>query len=113
MENGLISDKQLSASSEWDTDHAASKARLHSIAGAGSWASVTADSNQWLQIDVLSLGKKFTRVTRVSTQGRASAANQQWVTKYKLQFSNDAVNFQYYKEQGQTTDKVKEMLNET
>ena len=28
------------------------------------------------------------------------------MTKYKLQYSDDGVNFQYYKEQGQTTDKV-------
>jgi len=45
------------------------------------------------------------KVTRVATQGRYSVYNQ-WVTKYKLQYSDDGVNFQYYKEQGQTTDKV-------
>jgi len=38
-------------------------------------------------------------VTRVATQGR-NAAYSQWVTKYKLQYSDDGVNFQYYQENG-------------
>ena len=39
------------------------------------------------------------KVTRVATQGR-NAAYIQWVTKYKLQYSDDGVNFQYYQENG-------------
>ena len=49
-----------------------------------------------MQID---LGNQHTKVTRVATQGR-NAAYSQWVTKYKLQYSDDGVNFQYYQENG-------------
>ena len=73
MEDGAISDAQISASSQWDANHAAKQGRLH--------------CNQ------------HAKVTRVATQGR-NAAYSQWVTKYKLQYSDDGVNFQYYQENG-------------
>ncbi len=99
MENGTISDGQVSASSQLDVNHSAIQGRLN--CEAGSWTAARNNSSQWLQID---LGSQYTKVTRVATQGRNEAA--QWVTKYKLQYSNDGVNFQYYREQGQTIDKV-------
>ena len=99
MENGAISDEQISASSQLDANHAA-KGRLH--CKAGSWSAGKNDLHQWLQVD---LGSQYTKVTRVATQGRIYPA--QWVTKYKLQYSNDGVNFQYYRDQGQTVAKVK------
>ena len=108
MENGLITDGQVSASSAWHVNHnAASLARLNANLGWGCWSSLTNDANQWLQIDVLELGRKYIKVTRVATQGRDSSDYPQWVKTYKLQYSNDEVNFQYYREQGQNTDKVK------
>ncbi|KAL9968116.1 hypothetical protein ACROYT_G026448 [Oculina patagonica] len=104
MATGVITDGQISASSQWDVNHAAIQGRLHFKAGGGkqgAWSARTNDVNQWLQVD---LGSRYTRVTRVATQGR-NAVNQ-WVTKYKLQYSNDGLHFQYYREQGQS--KVKE-----
>jgi len=110
MESGAISDSQISASSEFNADHAATQGRLHFQARlnpgkTGSWSAHTKDANQWLQVD---LNSKDTKVTRVATQGRNDYEinGGQWVTKYKLQYSDDGVNFQYYKEPGQTTDQV-------
>ena len=57
--------------------------------------------NQWLQVD---LGSENFKITRVATQGRKESA--EWVTSYKLQYSDDGVTFHYYKEQGQASDKV-------
>ena len=59
--------------------------------------------NQWLQID---LANQHTKVTRIATQGRN--AYNQWVTKYKLLFSDNGVNFHYYKEQGNVAIKVRQ-----
>ena len=104
MENGVISDGQISASSQWDANHAAIQGRLHFEAGrgkAGGWSARSNDANQWLQVD---LGCENTAVTKVATQGRNAYG--QWVTKYMLQYSNDGVTFQYYKTQGQTANKV-------
>ena len=103
MENGAISDGQVSASSQWNAIHAAWQGRLNfqeDSRRAGSWSARKNDINQWLQID---LGQ-YTKTTRVATQGRNGRS--QWVTKYKLQYSNDGVHFHYYREHGQSTIKV-------
>ena len=97
MESGAITDRQISASSIWG---AASQGRLHFQTGGGAWIAARGYSNQWLQVD---LGNQRTKVTRVATQGNGYWV--EWVTGYKLQYSNDGVNFQYYKEQN--IDKVK------
>ena len=104
MESRAISDGQISASSQWDANHAAIQGRLHfqlTRSKAGSWSARTNDVNQWLRID---LGNQHTKVTGVATQGRNAV--QQWVTKYQLQYSDDGVNFHYYREQPQSGRKV-------
>ena len=105
MENGAISDGQISAKSEWNSNYAAIQGRLHFKAVStkvGSWSASTKSQNEWFQVD---LGGQYTKVTGVATQGRNDYP--QWVTKYKLEYSNDGVNFQYYREQGKVIDKVK------
>ena len=104
MENGAISNGQITASSQWGANHAAIQGRLHfqgTSTKAGSWSALTNDVNQWLQID---LGNLRTTVTRVATQGRNGYS--QWVTKYKLQYSEDGVNYHYYREYAERVDKV-------
>ena len=104
MASGTITDGQISASSEWDAARTAILARLHlpSSEGKLGWLAAENDTNPWLEID---LGSYYTKVTHVATQGRNGNFSQ-WVKTYKLQFSNNAVNFHYYREQRQTTDKV-------
>ena len=103
MKDGAISDAQITASSQYDSNYAPFHGRLDfTKRKGGSWSASKSDLHQWLQVD---LGTESTKVTRVATQGRNDY--NQWVTKYKLQYSNDGVNFQYYREQGQTVDKVK------
>ena len=104
MESGEITDGQITASSEWSSTHAPSLARLNRVKEgnkAGSWAAKTNDVNQWLQIE---LGSDYTKVTRIVTQGRSDY--DQWIKTFKLQYSEDGVNYQFYREQGQTEDKV-------
>ena len=112
MESGAIADAEITASSQYSGNHAASQGRLNfkeTRAKSGSWAVGTIYGNQWLQVD---MGNQQIRVTRVATQGRNyngqwSVSHSQWVTKYKLQYSSDdGVNFAYYREQGQTVAKA-------
>ena len=94
----------MSASSQWDTNHAASQGRLHFQAASGKGGSWTARRNnvrQWLQID---LGNQQTEVTGVATQGKNG--QNQWVTKYRLQYGEDGENFKFCREQGQNDEKV-------
>ena len=98
MESGAISDEQLSASSTY-YGFRVTEGRLHSSRG---WAAGSSDVNQWFQVDLRS---PYIKVTRVATQGRNN--HFQCVRKYKLQYSDNGVTFQYYKERGQPKIKVK------
>ena len=108
MESRAIIDAQISASSEHDAAHAASHARLNfqdiPRQVAGAWAADASDDNPWLQVD---LGVQYAKVTGVATQGGNSSAFPQWVTKYKLQYGDNEEGFQYYREPGKDTDKVR------
>ena len=99
MESGVISDAQISASSQYTDYTAARKARLNFKKNLG-WTTSTNNLNQWLQVDLGS----YTRVTGVATQGRNGYA--QWVTEYRLQYSDDGVIFKFYKEPHHTSPKV-------
>ena len=99
MEKGVISEGQISASSQLDANHEASQGRLNL---KGSWSAYANDAEQWLQID---LGTDPVTVTGVETQG--SNFQRQWVINYTLKYSADGVNFQLYKQQGQSEQKVR------
>lgn len=51
MESGAISDAQMSASLEYDADHAAIRGRLHVRKYPGSWSALTNDVNQCMAAD--------------------------------------------------------------
>ena len=107
MESGAILDAQITASSQYDDHHGAYQGRLHfqqSGMTQGGWKAVENAGYQWLQVD---LGGQRPRVTRVATQGRNSTDWNEWVTRYKIRYSDDAITFWCYIEQGQATDKVK------
>ena len=105
MESGAIPIEQISASSQWDVNHAVIQSRLNFKAKpgkAGSWSARRNDANQWLQIDT---NNQLTNITGVATQGMNGY--RQWVTRYQLQYSDDGKRFQYYKEEGKPVFKVK------
>ena len=106
MESRAISDAQISASSEWNPNHAAIQGRLNFQAGGGkigAWSAKYNDQNQWLRVD---LGSSK-HVTRLATQGRNSNRFDQWITSYKVEYSSDGSSFHCYHEHG--TDKVCEL----
>ena len=117
MESGEILDEQITASSIWDALHVAHQGRLnfqelYNQSGvfqrSGSWSAGKNDENQWLQVELL---REDSVVTSVATQGRNKHPNwgvsSQWVKNYKLQYSNNGVNFKYYKDERQSATKVR------
>ena len=68
---------------------------------AGGWSAEVKDRNPWLQVDLL---RSDVAVTRVATQGRSDA--DEWVTRYKIQHSDNGVEFHGFTEKGQTMEKV-------
>ena len=98
MQNGLISDSQISASTEWDSNHGPSNSRLYYTPHSnrtGAWSSKINDINQWLQIDF----KRPTAIVGISTQGRAGQ-HTQFVESYIMSYSQDGLSFQAYKPHG-------------
>ena len=107
MESGAITDDQISASSQYNAAHGWVRARLNlqtDNGGNGGWSARKKDANQWIQVDL----RKIMTVKGVATQGRVGASRQ-WVTKYKLKYSDDGQTFSDYKEEGQTDAKVIEI----
>ncbi|XP_066020362.1 retinoschisin-like [Pocillopora verrucosa] len=105
MESGAIFDSQITASSVYNDNLAASNARLHfkgsenPLRRAG-WVAGVKNTNQWLQVDL----QQTTRVMGIATQGRHDF--DQWVTKYKLQYGDDGQTFRVYKRNGDISDTV-------
>ncbi|XP_033105774.1 uncharacterized protein LOC117108037 [Anneissia japonica] len=90
VESGLIHDFQLQASTEWDPNHGASRARLNSLqSGAlrGSWSAKFNNPGQWIQVN---LPHEF-MVTGVVSQGRQDL--DQWVTSYQVSYTLDGVHY--------------------
>ena len=98
MEDGSISDGQLTASSNVNLRRHAIYSRLNNkIYGvdiAGSWRPAYTDAFKWLQVDLL----HQTKITGISTQGRSGYSDH--VKTFKLSTGNDGKNFASYTESG-------------
>ena len=103
MESGAILDSQISASTEYDDQYLASYGRLN-YRNRWAWSSLENDADQWLQVDINS---QHISVVRVATEGNQPFLFEEYVTQYQLQYGNGGQVFYYYREQGESTDKVK------
>ena len=95
MEIQVISDAQITASTQWNNYFSA---RLN----LGGWVTIPIDPRQWLQVD---LGT-YASVTSVATQGVNLGLEKLWIVNYNLQYSDDGLTFRFYKGPGETQPKV-------
>ncbi|EDO33458.1 predicted protein, partial [Nematostella vectensis] len=100
MQDGRILDSQLSASSKYDNAHGANFGRLHnpfvpSLGNYGCWAAKNkqARAGEFLHINLL----VPTYITKVATQGKNDPYSQQWVKRYRLDYSPDGTTWAAYK----------------
>ncbi|KAK3717080.1 hypothetical protein QZH41_009449, partial [Actinostola sp. cb2023] len=101
LQNGWIENSAITASSNWDPQHMAWRARLHMKKQGsfiGGWTARVNHDSQWIQVDF----GRSTRVTAVGTQGREDS--DQWVTKYTLSYGNDPRHLIPYRVNGQTKE---------
>ena len=94
MQNRRIPNYAITASSSWDANHAPHLGRLHFTARGrlqGAWSSRYNNRFQFFQVDF----RKPTKVSHIATQGRQNA--NQWVTQYRLAYSQDGLNWALYK----------------
>jgi len=104
MESGTITNDEISASSVYDGNTGASRARLNYIPSggvSGGWVAAVGDANPTLTI---TLSYPYTRVTRIATQGRQDA--DQWVKTYRLKYSKPNGEKGFYTDPGETLNKV-------
>ena len=100
MESRAIPDSKISASSELNSNHGPTNARLNFQAAngkTGAWSAKSNDVNQWLQVD---FGHPL-QVAHIQTQGRQDCGCDQWVTSYAVSYSHDNINWQMYTHNGQ------------
>ena len=101
MENGEIPDSRITASSVY-LNLAGYKPWMGRLNNPNSaWIPQIYRPDNWLKID---LSRKMI-VTKVATQGKPNLSQWQWVTSYKISFSQDDHAWEYYKERG--VEKVK------
>ena len=93
MENGLIPNERITASSAY-LGYPASFGRLNDV--RGSWCARYGDNNKYLQIDLQSLHV----ICAVSTQGNGDNIYPHFVKKYTIQSSIDSKTWTDYKENG-------------
>ncbi|XP_073092941.1 probable carboxypeptidase X1 isoform X2 [Manis javanica] len=93
LESLRVSDSQLEASSSQSFGLGPHRGRLNIQSGLedddlydGAWCAEQQDTEPWLQVDA----RNPTRFSGIITQGRNSVWRYDWVTSYKVQFSNDS-----------------------
>ncbi|XP_012866262.1 PREDICTED: probable carboxypeptidase X1 isoform X2 [Dipodomys ordii] len=96
LESLKVSDSQFEASSSQSYGLGPHRGRLNIQSGLedgdlydGAWCAEEQDDEPWFQVDA----KKPVRFSGIITQGRNSIWRYDWVTSYKVQFSNDSWNW--------------------
>ncbi|EDO40691.1 predicted protein, partial [Nematostella vectensis] len=100
MANGKIPDKAISASSGVDHTHAPFFGRLiteeqGTRGHKGSWCTTKDDGQRFLQVDL----QHPVKLTGIGTQGQVST--DQWVTKYRIEYSINNIGWNNYTENSQ------------
>ena len=95
MQNGLIKNNSIKASSELNSKSAAYLGRLRHMQ---HWCAKYNNHNQWLQMDL----KRSSKVTGIAIQGGEIV--HWWVTRFLVLSSVDGIAFAVYKEW--SSDKV-------
>ncbi|KAI3367110.1 hypothetical protein L3Q82_008175 [Scortum barcoo] len=97
LESLRVDDSQIQASSYQRAGLGPHRGRLNIQSGIedgdlhdGAWCAQYEDRHQWLEVDALHL----TLFTGVILQGRNSIWSWDWVHTYKVQLSNDSVNWE-------------------
>ncbi|KAG9260826.1 lactadherin-like [Astyanax mexicanus] len=108
MKSRLISDSQLSATSAfrtWGIDAFTwlpHYARLDKQGKTNAWSAASNNRTEWLQLDL----EKPKRITGIITQGAKDFGVVQFVSAFKIAYSDDGQTWTVVKEQISRTDKV-------
>ncbi|XP_043934129.1 lactadherin isoform X1 [Protopterus annectens] len=108
MKSRLISNEQITASTvfkTWDIDFFTWHpyyARLDKQGKSNAWTAQCNDRSQWIQVDLLTPKK----ITGIITQGAKDFGCIQYVSSFKVAYSDDGQNWTIYKDNNTRTDKI-------
>ncbi|XP_071757583.1 lactadherin-like isoform X1 [Centroberyx gerrardi] len=108
MKSRLVSDGQLSASSSfrtWGIDTFTwhpQFARLDKQGKTNAWSAATNNQTEWIQVDL----EKTKRLTGIITQGAKDFGVVQFVSMFKVAYSNDGQSWSMVKEEDSGNDKI-------
>nr|XP_057938857.1 coagulation factor V isoform X2 [Doryrhamphus excisus] len=106
MENGLIEDHRITASSTASNWYLGSwvpsYARLNKQGTVNAWQAKYKDMKQWLQVELPEVKK----ITGIITQGAKSLGKEMFVTFYSLQYSDDGIHWNDYNEDEDRPQKI-------
>ncbi|XP_031574918.1 EGF-like repeat and discoidin I-like domain-containing protein 3 [Actinia tenebrosa] len=94
ISNGRLPNKYITASSQWDKNHAPWLARLHRKRRGrlvGGWSARKNNRGQWIQFNL----RSPKRVFKIVTQGRSDT--NQWVKSFIIRYSVDGRRWVWYK----------------
>ncbi|XP_059207067.1 EGF-like repeat and discoidin I-like domain-containing protein 3 isoform X2 [Centropristis striata] len=108
MKSRLVSDGQLSASSSfrtWGIDTFTwhpQFARLDKQGKTNAWSPANSNRSEWIQVDL----EKTKRLTGIITQGAKDFGVVQFVSVFKVAYSNDGESWSMVKEENSNNDKL-------
>ena len=110
MADRTIKDSQITTSSVHRTAYGWQARLRQNIPNWGAWCvDVSVGSrternyDQYIQIDLL----KLTNITRIATQGREHYGGKEYVKDYKISYSEDSLNWIFYREKDQASNETK------
>uniref|UniRef100_A0A9L0T3C4 Contactin associated protein 2 n=1 Tax=Equus caballus TaxID=9796 RepID=A0A9L0T3C4_HORSE len=90
----------FSSSSSMSGSYSPGYAKINKRGGAGGWSPSDSDHYQWLQVD---FGNRK-QISAIATQGRYSSSD--WVTQYRMLYSDTGRNWKPYHQDGNIWDAV-------
>ncbi|CAH2220387.1 coagulation factor V [Pelobates cultripes] len=105
MENNLIKDEQITASSykqSWYKSWKPTLARLNNQGSVNAWQAKSNNNQQWLQINFLQTKK----ITAIATQGVKSLGTEMFVKTYTIHYSENGKDWIPYMDQSISMEKI-------
>ncbi|XP_078361522.1 venom prothrombin activator pseutarin-C non-catalytic subunit-like [Oculina patagonica] len=97
MESGVITDNQLTSSSQQGPEYSAQYSRLNSQSGGGAWCAVSCDSSEYLQID---LGQVYLIFELEVQSKHDESESTNSVLSFYFEYSTDGASWVYYTANG-------------
>ncbi|XP_016383231.1 discoidin, CUB and LCCL domain-containing protein 2 [Sinocyclocheilus rhinocerous] len=108
LESGVVSDSQITASSEWEWGGHGKEPTVWGPTGARlktpgcPWAAANSDTKEWIQVDL----KKEKKITGITTTGSSLQEYQFYISAYEVLYSHDGQQWKPYQEVGSDKNKI-------